>query len=522
MKQASAGMASTSKALAWSAILVLALVVLAGNFVWQGRQDSIERGRERAQIAAQTVAAHFQWLTEASRQALRRIDDAIVSRPELLQSGVLKDVDDAVASLPANVHIRLFDVTGQQVLSTRPEDGSINIAERSYFEVLRDGRDTEISSLLQDRLTGQQGFVISRRIDRGGEFRGVAAVMVPATLMAEFWTTLNLGPRSATSIFRDDGMLVARFPSPDGPIDLSNHVLFTDHLPQAASGSYVSPVSPADGVPRIVGYARVRDAPLVAVAAIATDVVLGAFHTRVERLAISVIPLIGALGLLAWRVQTLHHRDVQQKRDLEETLAENQLLLREVHHRVKNNLQTISSLIQLQAMEPSTKRDLRARIGAMAGVHEHIYGGERLGEINAADYLQQVADGVRLGFGREVTLDLAVEPLTLHPDQALGVGLIVTELISNSIKHSFAERSDGAISLSLSSDGAGMGTLRVSDNGRSFDPATKGKGIGLRLLKGFATQLNGEYTLDGRDGLDFRMRFPLAGPPAFAHSRGQY
>ncbi len=88
--------------------------------------------------------------------------------------------------------------------------------EREYFKVLRDGQEVEISSLLQDRLTGQQGFVIARRITRGGDFRGVAAVLVPETLIAEFWITLDLGPGSATSIFREDGKLVARFPSPDG------------------------------------------------------------------------------------------------------------------------------------------------------------------------------------------------------------------------------------------------------------------------------------------------------------------
>ncbi len=113
---------STSRALAGSALLVLVLVVLIVQFVWQGRHDSVERGQERAQIAAVTVAAHFQWFTEASRQALRRIDDAILAQPDLLESGVIADIDDAIASLPSGVHVRLFDATGRQVLSTRPED----------------------------------------------------------------------------------------------------------------------------------------------------------------------------------------------------------------------------------------------------------------------------------------------------------------------------------------------------------------------------------------------------------------
>jgi two-component sensor histidine kinase len=495
----------------WAGVLVLALVALTAHFVWQGRHDSIERGRERAQIAALTVAAHFQWFTEAGRQALRRVDEAILLRPEILNSGLLDDVDDVVASLPAGVHIRLFDARGRQILSSRPEDGAIDVSEREYFQILQDGQEAEVSSLLVDRLTKQQGFVIARRISRGGEFQGVAAVLVPGSLMTQFWATLNLGAGSATSIFRDDGKLVARYPPSDGPIDLSNHVLFREHLPKASSGSYVSPVSPADGVARIVGYARVADAPLVAVAAIATEAVLDAFHTRLKRLAIGALPLIAALILLAWRVHTLHHRDLHRRLELEGALAENQLLLREIHHRVKNNLQSISSLIQLQAMDPSSKKDLRARIGAMATVHEHIYQGDKLGEINAGDYLREVAEGVRASFGGDIELNLSLEPLNMHPDQALPLGLIVTELVSNSIKHGFANRTGGAIEISLAAQDPHTGLLQVADDGNGFRIDTESKGLGLRLLRGFATQLHGNYTIDGNDGLNFSMTFPLAG-----------
>ena len=498
-----------SRALLLSGILVLVLVGLASQFVWQGQQDTIDRGRDRAQIAAQTVAAHFQWFTEASRQALQRIEEAATSHPELLESSVQRDLDQAVASLPAGVYIRVFDAQGRQSLSTKPEDGSVNVADRDYFETVRDGTPIVISALLQDRLTGEQGFVIARRIERGGQSAGVATIVVPAGLMAEFWSTLQLGPGSATSIFRNDGQLVARFPPPEGPVDLSRHVLFTQHLPQSPAGSYVSPVSPANGVARLVGYSRVKEAPLVAVAAIATDFALEGFHTRVRRLLIGTVPLLGALIILAWRVRTYQRRDAAQRRELEGTLAENQLLLREVHHRVKNNLQTIASLIQLQNMDPEVKRDLRNRITAMARVHEHIYSAERLGDIDAAAYLQQVAEGVRAGFGANVAIGYAIEPIRLHPDQALAVGSILTELVSNSMKHSFTDGHAGAISIALAGDAHGRATLKVADNGQPFDPSASGKGLGLRLIKGFATQLHADYQLDGSNGLDFKMTFPL-------------
>ncbi|MGQ2905910.1 MAG: PDC sensor domain-containing protein [Neoaquamicrobium sediminum] len=135
--------------------LFVSVLASSALFVSQGYRDSIRRGEEKAGIAAQIVAVHFQWLIEASRQSLRRIDDTLGYRPELLATAVLGDLDDAIEGLPQNVEVRLFDRNGREILSTAPR-GEINIADRPYFQELRDGAAQVISQLLIDRITGEE------------------------------------------------------------------------------------------------------------------------------------------------------------------------------------------------------------------------------------------------------------------------------------------------------------------------------------------------------------------------------
>src|SRR5690606_23775148 len=139
----------------------------------------------------------------------------------------------------------VFDAGGNEVLSSAPEAGEINVADREYFRELRDGQHIVVSRLLVDRLTGAHSFVVARRLERERGFAGIAALVVPSSLISEFWSSLELGEGSSASIVGDDGWIVARHPPLDEAIDLSQHVLFTHYLPLSPTGSYQSEVSPA-------------------------------------------------------------------------------------------------------------------------------------------------------------------------------------------------------------------------------------------------------------------------------------
>ncbi len=127
------------------AALGLALAVfvvigsLTGLFVYQGYHDALIRGDQKAATAAQTVAAQFQWIVEASRQALRRIDETLGFRPELLSGQKLQDIGEAIDALPDNVEARVFNAEGRELLTTAPQEGELDVADREYFQALRDG-----------------------------------------------------------------------------------------------------------------------------------------------------------------------------------------------------------------------------------------------------------------------------------------------------------------------------------------------------------------------------------------------
>ncbi len=489
----------------------LVVISIGGLFVWQGYRDTLNRGEQRAAAAAETIAAHFQWIVEASRQALGRIDDTIGFRPELLSSAELGDMDDAVAGLPDNVVVRVFDRSGREILSTAPSEEEVTIGDRNYFQALRDGESFVISRLLVDRATNRQSFVIGRRLVRDGEFAGIAALIVPSDLIADFWVSLNLGSGSAASIVGDDGWLVTRFPSLESAIDLSNHILFTRYLPEAPFGSYRSEASPADGTSRLVGYHRVAGAPLIALAAVSTDAVLADYRARMLSIGIGAIPiLLGLAGFAGWVFRLLVH-DSRRREELEDALAQNRLLLREVHHRVKNNLQTVTSLIRLQPLPPDSKRDLAGRIGAMAAVHEQIYRSDRLEAIKLDHYIRNIADGVRSSFDGSSEIRFDMQPVELDPERAMVVGLLVTEVVSNSLKHAFPGGAKGTITIRLDTEGDDV-RLAIRDDGVGFGEPRERSGLGMRLIDSFVRQLEGEQRLKGEGGLDFEIRFPLANP----------
>lgn len=250
--------------------------------------------------------------------------------------GTVGDLDAAVASLPGQVEVWVFDAEGDPLL-TNAETSGMNVSARSYFQTLENGEEWSISPLLTGAATGRKIFVMGRRLERDGRFLGVAIIVVPAILMADFWSGLDLGPDSSVAIFRDDGWLVARYPVPEATLDLSEHPLFTEYLPAAAAGTYSSGVSPADGVSRIVGYHRVSGAQLVAVAGVSADAAFEEFWSRVLTVALFAVPVVIALLSFAFWVVALLRRDERSRQELAHALEQNRLLFREIHHRVKNN-----------------------------------------------------------------------------------------------------------------------------------------------------------------------------------------
>jgi two-component sensor histidine kinase len=182
-------------------------------------------------------------------------------------------------------------------------------------------------------------------------------------------------------------------------------------------------------------------------------------------------------------------------------------LLREVHHRVKNNMAVICSLFYLQATHSKDKetgqvfRDMERRVHSMALVHETLYGSENLGRIDFADYARALLEDIFSSHGSPgvpVQLKTNLERVIINVDLAVLCGLILNELISNALKHAFPEGVGGQIKVTLHNGREGKCNLCVEDNGTGIPldlDVANSKSLGLRLVRTLVKQLRGTFEL---------------------------
>ncbi len=191
-------------------------------------------------------------------------------------------------------------------------------------------------------------------------------------------------------------------------------------------------------------------------------------------------------------------------------LEEKDWLLREVHHRVKNNLQVITSLLSSQSEflkdETAARVILESqhRVEAMSLIHQKLYNSENLSNINMPDYIGELVDYLRDSFdmSKKVVFDLSIERIRLDVSKAVPVGLILNEAITNAFKYAFPKGTDDRISIRLFSED-GRITLQVADNGHglpeNFD-AGNADSFGMILMRGMAEDLEGTIHIDGING----------------------
>ncbi|MGQ9364958.1 sensor histidine kinase [Azospirillum sp. ST 5-10] len=497
-------------------LLFVLVLALAAVFAWQGRRDAQATVETRAAAAAYTASTHVRWLIEANQQALSRVADSVGDRLDLFKTPSMQDLNDAVSSLPGSVHIWVFDANGDSVMTNEPSLGPANVAHRPYFQALRDGAAWHIGPFLMGERSGVKLFPLGRRIERDGRFVGAVVIYVPADLLAQFWASLDLGPGSTVGLLRDDGWLVARHPVPDAPLDLSKYVLFTDHLKVAPQGVYHADASPADGIARVVGYRRVDGLPLVTVVGIPFRSLDDSVWQRLGEVAVAAAPIAAALLAVSLWVVRLLHREERVRAALAGALEQNRTLFREIHHRVKNNLQTVSALVHLQPGPPEAKEELMRRIAAMSAVHEHIYRSDRYDRVDVAEYIRTLVAGLRDGYGSAVAVECRLAPLTVDADLALPLGLIVNEAVSNAFKHAFPDGRPGVIAVSLEAAGDDRAVLRVQDDGVGYAPAARGTGMGSRLIRSLAQQIGGGHAFRDENGTLFVLDFPLDRPGSAA------
>jgi PAS domain S-box-containing protein len=224
-------------------------------------------------------------------------------------------------------------------------------------------------------------------------------------------------------------------------------------------------------------------------------------------------------------------RDISRTKDIEHqirtSLKEKEALLQEIHHRVKNNLQIIASLLSLQSgyiRDPQTLmqfQESQGRIRSMALIHEKLYQSETLAKVDLADYVRTLVDILMRTYtaNAKVQLEFRLEPATVSIDTAVPVGLMLNELVTNALKYAFPNGRSGHLLVTLGAEADGEFTLRVHDDGVGLAPdfqLEQANTLGLRLVRMFTRQLRADVTLrsePGHTAFDIRFKEAAAKSP---------
>jgi two-component sensor histidine kinase len=217
----------------------------------------------------------------------------------------------------------------------------------------------------------------------------------------------------------------------------------------------------------------------------------------------------------------LEQRVQARTADLTSTLREREVLLQEVHHRVKNNLSAIASLIEMQTRRlpegagRNALQECHGRVHAIALVHEKLYRSKNYANVTFADYIRSLAGDVFQATGSSssaISLILAVADVVMTVDKAIPCGLILNELITNALKHAFPGGRRGAVRVELARTDGGQLCLLVADDGVGLPEGfavQEASTLGLRLIGTLARQLDAKLTVRQSHGTSFELTFPV-------------
>ncbi|MCB2100119.1 MAG: sensor histidine kinase [Rhodobacterales bacterium] len=553
----------TVRSLRWSLLGLLALatvpatilmIVQATSEYYRDRQD-IERSLLRV---AQIAASEERDLISGAKQVLV----ALATQPavyELRQPQCDQAVHNVFLGLQAFENIAAFDREGHPVCSEKEIPANATIAHRDWYKEILAGADFVVSERVISAITGQE--VITAAVplhDKSGNLTGVLDITIGTGWLAYL-----------SRISKDDDFSFSALIATDGqPLDAQHFdpEFFAKLPPQeklaAAQGSEpaVLMTEGRDGVKRAFAITPlVRDKLYLLIAHEESDLFGWARFDLLTGLVFPVAIWLAALiclwiGIqhlvLRWlkylgrfaraygdgnfdlRPENIEQAPGEFRRlaqamsvmaagierhtdELQQALVEKSWLIREIHHRVKNNLQIVSSLFNLQMRrisDPAQRAvfaDAQSRLNALELVHRTLYEAENLKEINLRIFLSEIVTQLiefRALRRDTVVLRHDLPEVWVDPDMAVPLGLLVTEVVTNSLKHAFPGGRRGVVELELTAAPEGGSVLVIRDDGVGQEP--EATGFGSQLIGAFARQLGGEAKAAYGPGMTMTVRVP--------------
>ncbi|MBM0104516.1 ATP-binding protein [Steroidobacter sp. S1-65] len=475
----------------------------------------------------------------------------------------------AIGGLDQYAGASVVDAKGNFTCASSPTRSGVNVADRQWFISVMSGDGFVISDLIVSRWLGTWGISTAvPLVDDDGVIRGAVALFIGLDWLTRRYHSSNQTDDTAFALLDSQGEIItgeaerspARSPLPRRDI-------VNEHLREHLQGGQTQTFRARghDGVWRLYAispllggriFVILGTPVLTAIGPLALQVAWGVFTpllmwalaiavvwfgiehlvvrwiTYLERITsayaagrhsvrperVSAAPAeIRSLGETFSRMADLLSA---RENELRDSLAQKEILVREIHHRVKNNLQLVMSLLNLHARRIRDPRaevafaEARSRINALATLHRRLYESESLQEIDLRWFLDDLCAELRRGGlsrGRNVELNVEAPSEVIGPDVAVPLGLLVTEAITNAYKHAFNERDGGHISVRVTRESPASLLLTIRDDGTGFDMAASTQdqsGLGRSLIEAFVRQLRGELETRSDDGTVVQVRFP--------------
>ena len=511
------------------AIFALAAFALAALAGWRGYTLYAERA-ERLVFAQTTVAGAA---TYVGNYIARTIDAADLladdTREYIAARGGLGSTPASelqahlarrAQSTSIDDSILVLDRTGRVLAySGSRTPPATDFTDRAWFRAhVVQGAETYIGPSVRSRIEKKVVYTYSEAL-RGpdGAVEGLVVVGITPTPPRPVASRAEGEPEAA--LWTVDGRLIAASHldfAPNGD-PLPKRPPFTT-APQGAMGFL------AGSPDQIIAFRRPEGWPLLATVVLSKTELMAQWREAVRD---SVILLVAAgliMGVLAAYGARFADQDYRARLELEQTarqlsavVADKDLLLREIHHRVKNNLQITSSLIQLQSRnfeDPHVRAafdQTQQRLRSISLVHDVLYHENTAARVDMAVYLNELAQEVATASGaaaRGVVLDVQAESVILSPGQVTPLGLVVAEVLTNAFKHAFPEGRAGTIRLRAAQTGADIEVV-IRDDGAGFDPDETRKGsLGMMLISVLTRQLGGAHAFSTVGGAVFTLVFP--------------
>lgn len=508
--------ASTLVEKAFPQFLVIAILIpllFFGFAAYRDWTDVRAEAETRVTYVRDVLVEHAQRVFKTHELAALATRDRMERSPAGQPGDIHGFLHSLAGTFPEIASISVIDAEGQLLASSTRETRSvISYADADWFARLRAGEASRVVEADPAQNAIAQGlFTLTfRNDDPAGDFDGAVRLAISPGYFNIFHS--GIAPeRGVITLFHENGDMLSSYP-PDVALatGLSQDEAFREAVADAPSGVMMHR-SPGDGEQRLYGYARVDDYPVFLAYGLSRDDMLRIWRSRLSSYGGFFIPAAAALlvlALFAWR----NHRELEdtvelRTQALSSAIAEKNQLLKEVHHRVKNNMQIISSLIRMQERVHTSPDETIRRVQAMALVHDLIYSHGDFASVNLAAYAHRLVEGVRRGRDDPPEFDLQLEPVTIALDRAMPFALILSEVVSNAASHAFAEDAS-PITIVLRREGDEI-ELCVDDEGEGENPEIDGRGFGLRLIKSLAVQLGARMTYERRHGAIFRLRFPV-------------